>query len=37
MDWLLYLLAIVGIVVGVVLGFVISGLWIIALPRWRRR
>ena len=37
MDWLVYLLAVVGIVAGVVVGFVVSGLWIIAVPRWRQR
>ncbi len=35
MDWLVYLLAVLGIVAGVVVGFVVSGLWIIAIPRWR--
>ena len=37
MDWLVYLLAVLGIVAGVVVGFVVSGLWIIAIPRWRDR
>ena len=37
MDWLVYLLAVLGIVAGVVAGFVFSGLWIIAIPRWRER
>jgi len=35
MEWLVYLLAVLGIVAGVVVGFVASGLWIIAIPRWR--
>jgi hypothetical protein len=37
MEWLVHLLAVVGIVFGIVLGFVISGLWLIAIPRWRQR
>ena len=37
MGWLVYLLAVLGIVAGVVVGFVVSGLWIIAIPRWRER
>jgi hypothetical protein len=37
MEWIVYLLAVAGIAVGIVLGFVVSGLWIIALPRWRQR
>lgn len=37
MDWLVYLLAVLGIVAGVVVGFVVSGLWIIAIPEWRER
>ena len=37
MEWVTYLLAFAGIVVGIVLGFIASGLWMIAVPRWRRR
>jgi hypothetical protein len=37
MDWLVFLLAGAGVVVGTVVGFLISGLWIIAVPRWRQR
>lgn len=36
MDQLVYLLAGAGMVVGIALGFILSGLWIVAVPSWRQ-